>query len=161
MLTCLCEAGNFCTPRGTSRIFSLAFFPACLHARRRLVGTNWILGIAPDPINSKNGLRSTQKTFLTTCVLSSGKFFQKSKMNLIILKLLARISFRVLEQKNAKKWHTSCATWCNNYNLDNNQYVPKICPGWQKLHGSTGGTRRKVWTQTKILCLNIRYFFAN
>ena len=25
MLTCLCEVGNFCTPRGTSRIFSLAF----------------------------------------------------------------------------------------------------------------------------------------
>ena len=23
-------------------------------------------------------------------------------------------------------------------------------PGWQKLHGSTGGTRRKVWTRTKI-----------
>ena len=102
MLTCLCEAGNICSLRGTSRIFSLAFFPACLHARRRLVGTNWILGIAPDPINSKNGLRSTQKTFLTTCVLSSGKFFQKSKMNLIILKLLARISFRVLEQKMPK-----------------------------------------------------------
>ena len=24
-------------------------------------------------------------------------------------------------------------------------------PGWQKLRGSTGGTRRKVWTETKIL----------
>ena len=33
-------------------------------------------------------------------------------------------------------------------------------PGWQKLHGSTGGTRRKVWTRTKILSLNIRYFVA-
>ena len=33
--------------------------------------------------------------------------------------------------------------------------------GWQKLHGSTGGTRRKVWTQTKILSPNIRYFVAN
>ena len=28
-------------------------------------------------------------------------------------------------------------------------------------HGSTGGTRRKVWTRTKILSLNIRYFVAN
>ena len=36
------------------------------------------------------------------------------------------------------------------------------CPsGWQKLHGSTGGTRRKVWTQTKILSPNIRYFVVN
>ena len=34
-------------------------------------------------------------------------------------------------------------------------------PGWQKLRGSTGGTRRKVWTRTKILSLNIRYFVAN
>ena len=33
--------------------------------------------------------------------------------------------------------------------------------GWQKLHGSTGGTRRKVWTRTKILSPNIRYFVAN
>ena len=34
-------------------------------------------------------------------------------------------------------------------------------PGWQKLHGSTGGPRRKVWTRTKILSPNIRYFVAN
>ena len=33
--------------------------------------------------------------------------------------------------------------------------------GWQKLHGSTGDTRRKVWTRTKILSPNIRYFVAN
>ena len=33
--------------------------------------------------------------------------------------------------------------------------------GWQKLHGSTGGTRRKLWTRTKILSPNIRYFVAN
>ena len=33
--------------------------------------------------------------------------------------------------------------------------------GWQKLRGSTVGTRRKVWTRTKILSLNIRYFVAN
>ena len=33
--------------------------------------------------------------------------------------------------------------------------------GWQKLRGSTGGTRRKVWTRTKILSPNIRYFVAN
>ena len=26
-----------------------------------------------------------------------------------------------------------------------------LLTGWQKLHGSTGGTRRKVWTRTKIL----------
>ena len=33
--------------------------------------------------------------------------------------------------------------------------------GWQKLRGSTDGTRRKVWTLTKILSPNIRYFVAN
>ena len=33
--------------------------------------------------------------------------------------------------------------------------------GWQKLRGSTGGTRRKVWTRTKILSPNIGYFVAN
>ena len=37
----------------------------------------------------------------------------------------------------------------------------EIEAGWQKLHGSTGGTRRKVWTRTKILSPNIRYFVAN
>ena len=36
-----------------------------------------------------------------------------------------------------------------------------LCAGWQKLRGSTGGTRRKVWTRTKILSPNIRYFVAN
>ena len=37
----------------------------------------------------------------------------------------------------------------------------KIETGWQKLRGSTGGPRRKVWTRTKILSPNIRYFVAN
>ena len=32
---------------------------------------------------------------------------------------------------------------------------------WQKLCGGTGGPRRKVWTRTQILSLNIRYFAAN
>ena len=44
---------------------------------------------------------------------------------------------------------------------------------WQKLHGSTGGTRRKVWTRTKILtrtytilsrikiCRNLRTFWRS
>ena len=35
-----------------------------------------------------------------------------------------------------------------------------VAAGWQKLHGSTDGTRRKVWTWTKILSPNIRYFVA-
>ena len=33
-------------------------------------------------------------------------------------------------------------------------------PGWQKLCEGTRGLRRKVWTQTKILSPNIRYFVA-
>ena len=33
--------------------------------------------------------------------------------------------------------------------------------GWQKLCGGTGDPRRKVWTRTKILSPNIRYFVAN
>ena len=38
----------------------------------------------------------------------------------------------------------------------------KMCSetGWQKLHGGTGGPRQKVWTRTKILSPNIRYFVA-
>ena len=36
-----------------------------------------------------------------------------------------------------------------------------LLSGWHKLRGSTGGTRRKVWTWTKILSPNIRYFVAN
>ena len=33
-------------------------------------------------------------------------------------------------------------------------------PGWQKLCEGTKGHRQKVWTQTKILSPNIRYFVA-
>ena len=33
--------------------------------------------------------------------------------------------------------------------------------GWRKLCGGTGGPRRKVWTWTKILSPNIRYFVPN
>ena len=33
--------------------------------------------------------------------------------------------------------------------------------GWQKLCEGLKGLRRKVWTQTKILSPNIRYFVAN
>ena len=33
-------------------------------------------------------------------------------------------------------------------------------PGWQKLCGGTGGPCQKVWTRTKILSPNIRYFVA-
>ena len=36
-----------------------------------------------------------------------------------------------------------------------------VVAGWQKLRGSTGGTRRKVWTRTKILSPNIRHFVTN
>ena len=39
--------------------------------------------------------------------------------------------------------------------------LKEVAAGWQKLHGSTGGTRRKVWTLTKILSPNIRYFAPN
>ena len=39
--------------------------------------------------------------------------------------------------------------------------ITQDAAGWQKLHGSTGGTRRKVLTCTKILSPNIRYFVAN
>ena len=34
------------------------------------------------------------------------------------------------------------------------------CSGWQKLCEGAEGLRRKVWTRTKILSLNIRYFVA-
>ena len=41
--------------------------------------------------------------------------------------------------------NASGATWLSNVEL-----MHVETPGWQKLHGSTGGTRRKVWTRTKI-----------
>ena len=40
-------------------------------------------------------------------------------------------------------------------------FSPHTMSGWQKLHGSTGGSCRKVWTWTKILSPNIRYFVVN
>ena len=46
-----------------------------------------------------------------------------------------------------------------NYGYDTVSDV--VEPGWQKLHGSKGGTRGKVWTCTKILSPNIRSFVAN
>ena len=46
-------------------------------------------------------------------------------------------------------------------NIDIDIELSHIYAGWQKLCGSTGGTRRKVWTRTKILSPNIRYFVAN
>ena len=45
--------------------------------------------------------------------------------------------------------------------MSSNKHRHEVLPGWQKLRGSTGGTRRKVWTRTKILSPNIRYFVAN
>ena len=36
-----------------------------------------------------------------------------------------------------------------------------LTAGWQKLHGITGGTRRKVWTRTKILSPKKSSFVAN
>ena len=61
----------------------------------------------------------------------------------------------ITQNKNAKIWHTRCARWCNNYNLDNNlgnqsrqhliyakdmqkicpihaQDMPKICPRYAR-----------------------------
>ena len=35
-----------------------------------------------------------------------------------------------------------------------------LCSGWQKLRERASGARRKVWTRTKILSPNIRYFVA-
>ena len=37
---------------------------------------------------------------------------------------------------------------------------PIVKAGWQKLREGTNGLRQKVWTQTKILSPNIRYFVA-
>ena len=46
----------------------------------------------------------------------------------------------------------------NNNNINNEKDKKReSCTGWQKLRGSTGDTRRKVWTRTKISSLNIRY----
>ena len=36
-----------------------------------------------------------------------------------------------------------------------------LLAGWQKLHGSTGDTRRKVWTQMKIFAKRVFTIFAS
>ena len=40
------------------------------------------------------------------------------------------------------------------------QEATKVGAGWQKLRERASGARRKVWTRTKILSPNIRYFVA-
>ena len=56
-------------------------------------------------------------------------------------------------------YHTPpCST---GHHDDFKEFISCIWTGWQKLRGSRGGTRRKVWTRTKILSPNIRYFVAN
>ena len=65
-------------------------------------------------------------------------------------------------------WGRCNVTKTRDFNYNTAMIIPLIVifsryvdAGWQKLHGSTGGTRRKVWTRTKILSPNIRYFVAN
>ena len=57
--------------------------------------------------------------------------------------------------------HVNGKSWTESDWLSHNIQGFLQQPGWQKLRGSTGGTRRKVWTRTKILSPNIRYFVAN
>ena len=74
----------------------------------------------------------------------------------ILREELAIIENRILEKNLAAKKKAEKRA--------KNIAVSSICShktGWQKLRGSTGGTRRKVWTGTKILSPNIRYFVAN
>ena len=51
----------------------------------------------------------------------------------------------------------------SNWGESPGEYAVCYCypTGWQKLCGGTGGPRQKVWTRTKILSPNIRYFVAN
>ena len=59
-------------------------------------------------------------------------------------------------------WISDCLDpFLNTSSFSLHSSLPPCLPGWQKLHVSTGGTRRKFWTQTKILSPNIRYFVAN
>ena len=70
--------------------------------------------------------------------------------------LLAFLAIEAVAQGNAG---LTQASRCSNTSVV--KLPMNLRAGWQKLHGSTGGTRRIIWTQTKILSQNIRYFVAN
>ena len=69
--------------------------------------------------------------------------------------IYAHVLVYTLILKASKMWQASIWHW----EKDEDQFWE--VPGWQKLHGSTSGTCRKVWTRTKLISPNIRYFVAN
>ena len=60
--------------------------------------------------------------------------------------------------ENAKNWQTMCARWCNNYNLDNNQYMPEYMPGCmpEDLPEDTGD---RVFFYCSALRMTLRKFW--
>ena len=90
----------------------------------------------------------------------------------IILRSIFGLRVRHFFRRKALPFHLhimecTCVTTCeadkllwlehlsNSYVIKTPDYfiiLSHLCidTGWQKLHGSTGGTRRKVWTRTKI-----------
>ena len=95
------------------------------------------------------------------------KFKHKSWSN-FIFRISTKHQLQNLNQTSASRLNLkfkilakpSLRTSTNN-KIDNLNQRSAAKSGWQKLRGSTGGTRRKVWTRTKILSPNIRYFVAN
>ena len=57
------------------------------------------------------------------------------------------VHFRKVQVLNLGRKSNQSASWSKIF---------RTPAGWQKLCGSTGGTRRKVWTWTKILSPNLR-----
>ena len=87
---------------------------------------------------------------------SGHAFYNGDSLSLLLQQ--KNIDINVIEREFTEDTAISLAIAC-----DNHEGLALLLqqPGWQKLRGSTGGTRRKVWTRTKILSPNIRYFVAN
>ena len=71
------------------------------------------------------------------------------------------------KQDICNHWKLIQRVWERNLGMDKSQNMCKplswkeyIEAGWQKLRERASGARRKVWTRTKILSPNIRYFVA-
>ena len=86
---------------------------------------------------------------------SGHAFYNGDSLSLLLQQ--KNIDINVIEREFTEDTAISLAIAC-----DNHEGLALLLqqPGWQKLRGSTGGTRRKVWTRTKILSPNIRYFVA-
>ena len=76
------------------------------------------------------------------------------------------LNFDIQTHRNGRASYTACEFFVSlqipkTIVISNRNAESLFKAGWQNLCGGTGGPRQKVWTRTKILSPNIRYFVAN